>query len=100
MKRINILLLLLAFSTYGCSSGSDAAKALRNEKVTNKDEFFIRKQDPLSVPPNFESLPQPRSMSQKENKEGIEKILDISKSEEIATSSTSTERSILKEIKE
>lgn len=100
MKRINILLLLLAFSTYGCSSGGDAAKALRNEKVTNKDEFFIRKQDPLSVPPNFESLPQPRSMSQKENKEGIEKILDISKKEEIATSSSSTEKSILKEIKE
>ena len=100
MKKINLLLLLLIFSTYGCSSASDAAKALRNEKVNNKDEFFIRKQDPLSIPPNFESLPQPRSMSKKENKEGKEKILDISSSKENKTSSSSTEASILKEIKE
>ena len=35
---------------------------LKNEKITNTDEFLVKKRDPLVLPPEFETLPKPNSV--------------------------------------
>lgn len=62
-----------------CGGFSDAGKVLRNEKVTNTDEFLVQKRQPLSLPPDYKSIPIPKQ-EQKENQNntsGIGKILKI-----------------------
>ena len=45
MKKIEkiILYFILASMLYSCGGFSDAGKVLRNEKVTNTDEFLVKK---------------------------------------------------------
>ena len=54
-------MLLITF-LHSCSGASDAAKVLKNEKITNTDEFLVKKRDPLVLPPEFETLPKPNSV--------------------------------------
>ena len=45
MKKINKILfycILISF-LHSCSGTSDAAKVLKNEKITNTDEFLVKK---------------------------------------------------------
>ena len=105
MKKINLITLLLSsiFILNGCSSFSEAGKVLRNEKVRTTDEFLIKKKEPLTQPPDFETIPEPGSMEIKAEKQesSIEQILKTSTSKEsqTTTQSSSTEESILNQIK-
>ena len=105
MKKINLITLLLSsiFILNGCSSLSEAGKVLRNEKVRTTDEFLIKKKEPLTQPPDFETIPEPGSMESKADKQdsSIEQILKTSPSNEsqTTTQSSSTEESILNQIK-
>ena len=105
MKKINLITLLLCsiFILNGCSSFSEAGKVLRNEKVRTTDEFLIKKKEPLTQPPDFETIPEPGSMESKAEKQesSIEQILKTSPSKEsqTTTQSSSTEESILNQIK-
>ena len=57
-KIFKILILFSALSSLSsCGSFSDAGKVLRNEKITNTDEFFIKKRAPLVLPPDYEKIP-------------------------------------------
>ena len=79
----------------------NAGKILRNEKINSTDEFLVKKKDPLILPPDFEKLPEPGSLSQTKIKEEDEfkKILKKSQENSIKKkSSSSTEESILKRI--
>ena len=81
--------------------GSDAAKVLKNEKITNTDEFLVKKRDPLTMPPDHATLPKPGKIntSKKENNDNIENILKIPKDQNSSTTSTSSvEQSIINEI--
>ena len=63
-KIFKILILFSALSSLSsCGSFSDAGKVLRNEKITNTDEFFIKKRAPLVLPPDYEKIPKPGSSS-------------------------------------
>ena len=85
-----------------CTSLSDASKVLRNEKIKSNDEFLIQKKEPLTQPPDFEKIPVPGSVQEKANKtKSIKEILKVNQSDsnKIRSKSSSTEESILKQIK-
>lgn len=75
-----ILLVLLIF-LYSCGSLSQAGKILRNEKIKTTDEFLVKKKDPLILPPDYNSIPLPDSLSRKkiDEKDKIKNILKKSK---------------------
>lgn len=103
MKKFNYIILLL-FLFAGCSSLGEAKKVLKNEKTSSTDEFFVKKKEPLVLPPDFDKLPLPKSNqnqslnSQEKNK--IKKILNAERnnSEEIKSSS-SLEEFIIEKIR-
>ncbi len=101
--KILIISLLLLLLLNNCSSFSEAGKVLRNEKVRTTDEFLIKKKEPLTQPPDFDTIPEPGSTENKAEKEenSIESILssNTSKSDNTNSSSSSTEESILNQIK-
>ena len=89
MKKIynNILLIfLVGIMSYGCQSVSDG---LSLKKKENSQQFLIEKKQPLVMPPDFEKLPEPGSLSVGENKKNdnednteidLQKIIESSKS--------------------
>ena len=101
--KILIFSLLCLLLLNNCSSFSEAGKVLRNEKVRTTDEFLIKKKEPLTQPPDFDTIPEPGSTENKAEKEenSIESILssNTSKSDNANSSSSSTEESILNQIK-
>ena len=101
--KILIMSLLSLMLLNNCSSLSDAGKVLRNEKVRTTDEFLIKKKEPLTQPPDFETIPEPGSMESKAERQesSIELILKTapSKESQTTTQSSSTEESILNQIK-
>lgn len=107
MKLTKILILLSIFSIFlnSCSGFTEAGKVLRNEKRASKDEFYIKKQEPLTQPPDFEKMPEPGSIEKdkkvRADSDNIERIIKRSKNESIKnqTKSSSTEESILRKIK-
>ena len=63
------------------------------------DEFLVRKKDPLILPPDFENLPIPgEEIEVEEELQVFEDILETS-TEEITSTSSSVENSILKKIR-
>ena len=104
MKKINKILfycILISF-LHSCSGTSDAAKVLKNEKITNTDEFLVKKKQPLIIPPDINNIPEPRSM-EKNNQNGEEKIKNILKiprsTSNNNSSNSSTENSIIDKIR-
>ena len=61
MKNINILLIVLTFLV-SCGSLKEAGKVLRNEKTNTTDEFLVKKKQPLVLPPEFDKIPEPGSI--------------------------------------
>ena len=104
MKHINLFIFLFSLFIIlnSCTSLSDASKVLRNEKIKSNDEFLIQKKEPLTQPPDFEKIPVPGSAQEKANKtKSIKEILKVNQSDsnKIRSKSSSTEESILKQIK-
>ena len=85
-----------------CQGIKDAGKVLRNEKTSSTDEFLVKKRKPLVLPPDYNEIPEPGSLSQKkkDEEETIKKILKATdeKNSEIRSPS-SVEESILKKIR-
>ena len=103
MKLIKSLFLLNIFLLFlnGCSGFSEAGKVLRNDKQLSSDEFLIKKKEPLTQPPEFYKMPKPGSTQARieSGQKSIEKILNTSETPKKQTKSSSTEESILKQIK-
>ena len=101
MKNIQFLL-IISFLLVSCGSLKDAGKVLRNEKIKSTDEFLVKKRNPLVLPPNFEEIPEPGSISENKQSEDekIKKILNAPKSDNSSKrKSTSLEESILNKIR-
>ena len=101
MKNI-YLLLLISFLIVSCGGIRDAGKVLRNEKVKTTDEFLVKKRNPLVLPPDFEKIPEPGSISKtiEDEDEKIKKILKVPKTDSInKKKSSSIEESILDSIR-
>ena len=84
IKKIFLFYLLISFLN-SCAGFSDASKVLRNEKTKTTDEFLVKKRQPLSLPPDYESLPEPESLkgAAKKDKKEIDQILKIPKEQSI-----------------
>ena len=80
----------------------DVGKVLRNEKIKTTDEFLVKKRNPLVLPPDFEKIPEPGSISKtkEDEDEKIKKILKVPKTDSInKKKSSSIEESILDRIR-
>ena len=97
-KKI-IYILSLIFFIVSCNTLDSVKKGLTGEKEHSTDEFFIKKKDPLIIPPDFENLPTPDEMSTETAEiSDFEKDLEIS-IEDNSSTSGSVEDSILKKIR-
>jgi hypothetical protein len=104
MKNISktALSLVSLFFLYSCGGLSDVGKVMRNEKVSSNDEFLVKKREPLILPPDYDTLPEPMSEEtiNKENDNNINKILKIPNEQENSKKkSSSVEQSIINEIR-
>jgi len=103
-KKSKIFLLTIIFFLTSCSDSWDSVKrGLTGAKDTSTDEFLVEKKDPLVLPPDFENLPSPDEREiAKEQITSIEKTLSSmsTTSEEISSSESSTEDSLLKKIQQ
>jgi hypothetical protein len=104
MKNISktALSLVSLFFLYSCGGLSDVGKVMRNEKVSSNDEFLVKKREPLILPPDYDTLPEPMSEESinKENDNNINKILKIPNEQENSKKkSSSVEQSIINEIR-
>ena len=98
-----ILLILGALSA--CQSVKDG---LTGTKQTNSDEFLVKKKNPLSLPPDFENLPEPTIANKNDDKNDTEISLKEILNKNANTKSTvsvsetsigSLEKNILEKIK-
>ena len=97
-KKIIYILSLIFFIT-SCNTLDSVKKGLTGEKRDSVDEFFIKKKDPLIIPPDFEDLPTPDELSTETAEiSDFEKNLEIS-IEDNSSASSSAEDSILKKIR-
>jgi len=76
-------------------------RGLTGAKLENTDEFFVRKKDPLSLPPRFDELPAPseKGRGKVESSSITDKLKENILIEETNSASSSTEESILKKIR-
>ena len=100
MKKI-VFLFIIYLATVSCQTLDKAGKILRNEKITNTDEFLVKKKDPLIMPPNYEDVPKPESIKEvKKEKEDIKKILRAPENNNSSSiNNSTTEESIINRIK-
>tara|TARA_B100001250_G_scaffold319574_1_gene282402 strand:- start:3011 stop:3319 length:309 start_codon:yes stop_codon:yes gene_type:complete len=98
IKKILLNFILISF-LHSCGGASDAAKVLKNEKITNTDEFLVKKRDPLTLPPDYNTLPEPNSVQQSDGNK-INKILKLPQNQSSTNESpSSVEESIMKSIR-
>ena len=92
---------MLSFLVTSCGNGWDSFKrGITGAKKESIDEFLVQKKDPLILPPDFESLPTPDEQKEAQEEINLGKTLtQMSTNEEVSSSSSSTEESILKIIK-
>jgi len=95
------ILLPLYLLIISCGVLGEAGKVLRNEKVQTTDEFMVEKRNPLVLPPNFEEIPKPGSITEEKlnNENNIKKILKSPQVKKETNKNSSIEQSILKDIR-
>lgn len=98
MKLINIFMLCFFAILVSCGN---VGKVLRNEKVKTTDEFLVKQKDPLILPPEFDKVPAPDTLSKKkiDSEEKFKDILKKQKKTNVKNKQpSSTEESVLKKI--
>ena len=85
----------------GCGgSWGEFKETMSGQKVTNSDEFLIKKKDPLVLPPEYEKLPLQKTDKQKSNVNTIETVLKSNKTKNSDSKvSTDLENLILEELR-
>ena len=94
-KKI-IYILLFVFLTSCADSFDSFKRGLTGAKKSSADEFLVQKKDPLILPPDYENLPSPDERNLVLEEDSI--FQDTLDSEEVSSTSTSIESSILKKI--
>ena len=101
-RKITYILLLFLFTGSCADTFSSVKRGLTGAKKNSADEFLVEKKDPLILPPDFEDLPTPgeREAAREEVLSFQKKLTEAVSEDSISTSSsTSTEQSILKQIR-
>ena len=98
-------ILIVCFMMISCQSVQDS---LSERKKNNRgDEFLVKKKDPLTIPPDFENLPEPNTQSvQKTEEINLNKLFNINQEKKNKSANNkknenikNIENKILKEIK-
>ena len=63
MNILRLFIILILFTANGCSS---VKEAFDPERKNSTEEFLVEKKSPLSMPPNFDELPVPKSEKQED----------------------------------
>ena len=89
------LILIIVFILQGCANVKEGLSLKKKEGI---DEFLIERKNPLTVPPDFSSLPKPRN-SMDENKLedkdiDLKKVLTETPGDISVSSSDNIEKSI------
>ena len=103
MKKLKFIIFTFTLMLF-FQSCSTIKEGFSSQKKNSTDEFLVEKKSPLVMPPEFNKLPEPKTLNIKESK-NEQKIKEL-----ISNKSTSTdnsisqnenlENSILKKIKE
>ena len=103
MRNISKFFLVFVIFIFlkGCgNSWGEFKETMSGQKVTNSDEFLIKKKDPLVLPPEYDKLPLPKTGKQKSDKNSIETVLKSNKTKNSDPKvSTNLENMILKELR-
>ena len=101
----SLIILVIFFFISACANLEEAKKVLKNEKINSTDEFLVKKKEPLTLPPDFDKLPEPNSITESSNEslsneEKIKKIFSLDE-ENLSenSSSSSLEENIIKQIR-
>lgn len=78
---MKIKFIFLFIFLVSCTSASEVGKALRNEKTRTTDEFLIEKRGPLSLPPEMNELPKPKTNNTEDDNKKIDSTKPKIKSE-------------------
>ena len=70
MNKLLLFLTLVLFIISGCST---VKEAFDPQRKNGSEEFLVEKKAPLSMPPNFDELPIPKSQKTEE----VEEVDDI-----------------------
>ena len=108
MKKLKFCITILSsfIILSSCTKFTEGISVSKRSK--SSDEFLVYKKKPLVVPPDFDKIPSPKPILEKEKKlsesnTSIEDLLDLEKNEgdEVFESedNNSLEQSILKKIK-
>ena len=100
MKKITLVALTLLILN-SCGGFKEAGKVLRNEKTKTTDEFFVKKKQPLVLPPDNDKIPEPGTLKEKkiDDQEKLKKILKAPSKNINNNNSSSIEKSIVDKIK-
>ena len=104
MDKIKFFLIVCIFLLSSCQGVKDALEGKRRSK--SGDEFLVEKKNPLTVPPNFDELPEPtdsnkeNSVTDSENEDDLQQIIDMAEDDynEQINEGGSLENSILEKI--
>ena len=103
MRNISkfFLVFIIFIFLNGCgNSWREFKETMSGQKVTNSDEFLIKKKDPLVLPPEYDKLPLPKTGKQKSDKSSIETVLKSNKTKNSDSKvSADLEKMILEELR-
>ena len=87
--RIIITISISAIFLLGCQ---DVKDGLAGKKISQGEEFLIKKKNPLVLPPDFDQLPKPKLETELENANSLEEAdQDIKKLLGVASKDSSNE---------
>ena len=100
MKKITLVALTFLILN-SCGGLKEAGKVLRNEKTKTTDEFFVKKKQPLVLPPDYDKIPEPGTLKEQkiDDQEKLKKILKAPSKNINNNNSSSIEKSIVDKIK-
>ena len=107
MKKIKIIFFVILVNLILNSCGT-VREAFEAPRKNSSDEFLIEKKSPLSMPPDFEKLPEPKSKKESEKfeeKSNLEELIIKSENnpdsgvKESTEGTGSLEKSIIDKIK-
>ena len=70
------LILMIVFIFQGCTNVKENLSLKKKQGI---DEFLIERKNPLTVPPDFSSLPKPRNTMDENRIEDEDKDIDLTK---------------------
>ena len=103
MKLLKFFLILSLYILV--SSCGTVKEAFTNQKKNSSDEFLVEKKSPLTMPPDYNDLPVPKSKNDKdENSSNIENLITSNEDGNIKENNSedlgqNIEETLLKKIK-